>query len=311
MIIRTITRGSTRRSAITALALSATLMLAACGGDSDGDGDSPTEEAPATPAGNEELRALLPTDIADGGVLSVVVSQYPPFVEINADGDPEGVTTEVARAIADLLGLELELSVVGDLPAILSGLRSNRYHINVGPQADLLERQVDNDFVDWTVSKLAFLVPLDNPDDVQEIADICGLRVAVVAGGSGEQTVQQQSNLCVEAGEEAVEVQSYDDQSAITLAVEAGRADAAGAGIASLLHFAAQNQDLEVAAQDAENILGEVPQGIVIDNRDTELVEAVLAAMTELWDNGTLEEIMGEAGLAEVLMEPALNAATS
>lgn len=310
MTVSTRIRRGVTTSGATIVALSLAASLAGCGsGDEDGSAGSP-EESPAA-ASDPDIRAMLPQEIADGGVLNAVVSQYPPFVEINASGDPEGVSIEVAQAIADVFGLDLETSVVGDLPAILSGLSADRYHINIGPQADLPERQEAHDFIDWAVSKLAFLVPLGNPEDVQEIADVCGLRVAVVAGGSGEQTVRQQSDLCVSGGEAAVEVQAYDDQSAITLAVEAGRADAAGAGIASLLHFAAQNDDLEVAATEADNILGEVPQGIVIDNKDAELVEATLAAMTKLWEDGTLEQIMDGAGLADVLMEPSLNSATS
>ena len=98
-------------------ALALFLIVSACGGD-----DPPPATTDAPPSGTDgmsgELNALLPDDIREAGVIKVGGPvTVPPAVYLEEDAVTRtGYMTDLANAVGDLLGVEIEYI---DMPDIL------------------------------------------------------------------------------------------------------------------------------------------------------------------------------------------------
>jgi polar amino acid transport system substrate-binding protein len=239
------------------------------------------------------LHAKLPADIQKSGIMtSVNNGSFPPYEIVTGTDSLDGASADLATSMGQLLGVKVEHASVSGLSGILTGISSGRYQLGIGPIGDYPERQAKNDFVDFVKEYVAFAVPNGNPKNIQSLSDTCGLRIAVMAAGSAEKVIKQQSEDCVKAGKPAVTVQSFTDQPTSILAVRSKRSDAFFSSQAPLTYFIK-----------ASNIY----QGTVVP-KDSEIGKVVLAAYQELFDNGTYAIIMKKWGLeGNMLTAPGIN----
>ncbi|GMA34526.1 hypothetical protein GCM10025876_07300 [Demequina litorisediminis] len=108
------------RHALPVTLVASTLLLAACSADADAE---PSGDASAAAGTDTSL-----TDVQDAGVLVVgTEGTYRPFT-FHADGagDLTGYDVEVARAVADELGVEVEFQET-QWDALLTGLEAGRF----------------------------------------------------------------------------------------------------------------------------------------------------------------------------------------
>src|SRR5690606_1973091 len=172
---------------------------------------------------NEELRARLPQEILDAGrMVAVNNGSFPPY-EIVTGTELTGATRDISDAIGEILGVTIDHASVAGLPALLSGINSGRYQFSMGPVGDYPDRQKANDFIDWAREYVVFAVEKGNPPGITSLDTSCGKRIAVMAGGSAEKVIKEQSEKCVADGKSAVEVQSFTDQPSSILAVRSKR----------------------------------------------------------------------------------------
>ena len=253
--------------------------------------------AAAQLAQNDELRAKLPKEIlVKGSMVAVNNGSFPPY-EIVEGNNMTGATKDLSDAIGQLLGVEIEHTTVAGLPAVLTGIASGRYTFAMGPVGDYPEREAANDFVDWVKEYVVFGVRAGNPEGINDLASTCGKRVAVMAGGSAERVIKEQSENCVAEGQPAVEVQSFADQPSSILAVRSNRSDAFFSSQAPLTHFVQQSGGaLELAGVGQHNGFGDIHQGAVVP-KDSPLGPVLLEAFEILMENGTYQEIMTRWGL--------------
>lgn len=309
--------------AVSLLAMS-TLTLTACssdpeptsGGGAPADLDSASASAGAvtdvelpTQELDEDLRSQLPQDIQDSGTMvSVNTGSFPPYVVVGSDDEVTGATADLATALEEMLGVTIEHTTIDGLASVLQGMDGNRYDLDLGPIGDFPERQEQATFIDWVQEFVVFAVPAGNPAGIEDLASTCGTRIAVQAAGSAEQTINDQSAVCVEEGQDAVDVQSYKDQPSSILAVQSGRADAFFSSQAPLTYFVNQSDgELELAGTGQPNGFDDLHQGAVVP-QDSELADVLLVAFEELYDNGTYEAIMTKWGLEGNMLEaPGVN----
>ncbi|MCQ4161828.1 ABC transporter substrate-binding protein [Roseomonas sp. GC11] len=260
---------------------------------------------------NEALRARLPAEIRQAGELVAVNNgSFPPYeIVINAT-TMRGASADLAEAVGQVLGLRLRHETVSGLSAMLAGIKAGRYQMAIGPIGDFPERQAANDFVDFVREYVVFAVHAGNPAGIRDLADTCGKKVAVMAAGSAERVIKQQSAQCVAAGKPAVEVQSYTDQPTSILAVRSGRAEAFFSSQAPLTYFVQQAKgELELAATGRSNGFGDLYQGSVVP-KDGVLRDVLLATYQQLFDNGTYAAIMKKWGLeGNMIPAPGVNLA--
>lgn len=257
---------------------------------------------------DDALRARLPQEIRDAGkMIAVNNGSFPPY-EIVTGTELTGATKDISTAIGELLGITIDHASVAGLPALLSGINSGRYQFAMGPVGDYPDRQKANDFVDWAREYVVFAVEKGNPSGITSLDATCGKRIAVMAGGSAEKVIKEQSKKCTDGGKSAVEVQSYTDQPSSILAVRSKRSDAFFSSQAPLTYFVQQaNGQLELAAVGQANGFKDIYQGAVV-KKDSPLGGVLLDAFTILIKNGTYAQIMKKWGLENNMIDkPGIN----
>lgn len=287
-----------------AAALAVTLASAA--------GAVPAADIPVQ-AYDAQIADGLPADIREAGVIrNVVTGSFVPYTIANPDNSIEGATADFSKAVGEVLGVKVTHTVAQGFAGMLLGIAAGRYDVSIEPCGDFPEREQKNDFVDYVQEYVVFAVPKGNPKRVNDIADICGLRVSVMAGGSAERTMRRQSEACVREGRPAVRVMSFEGQAAPLLAVRSGRADAFFSSQAPLSHFVGKDAaHLELAAVGRSNGFGDLYQGAVVA-KGSPLGPVLVKVFEKLHANGTYDMIMDKWGLENnKLARPGLNLATS
>ncbi|ERM01861.1 hypothetical protein Q644_19550 [Brucella intermedia 229E] len=139
-----------------------------------------------------------------------------------------GADPEYASAIAESLGLQLELVPVAWIDWPLGGLASGKYDAVISNVGVTEERKEKFDFSTYRQGLHGFFVKSDSPfTSIKEPKDAAGLRIIV--GGAGgtnqERILVKWSEENVAAGLKPIDLQYYDDEAASLLALRSGRAD--------------------------------------------------------------------------------------
>ena len=257
------------------------------------------------------LRARLPKEILDAGELtSVNNGSFPPYEIVSGNRTVTGASADLQDALGQLLGITIKHETVSGLAAILAGIKSGRYQLAGGPIGDFPEREAQNDFVDFVQEFVVFAVQSGNPKGIKSLADSCGARIAVMAGGSAERVIKAQAENCAKAGKPALEVQSFGDQPTSILAVRSRRSDAFFSSQAPLTYFVQQtNGQLQLAGVGEANGFRNLYQGTVVP-KGSALGGVVLDGYKILFANGTYAAIMKKWGLeGNMIPQPGLNLA--
>lgn len=257
---------------------------------------------------DQALHDRLPAKIkASGEMTSVNNGSFPPY-EIVEGTNVTGATADLLEVMGQLLGVKIHHASVGGLPALLTGVNAGRYDMAFGPIGDFKSREEANDFVDWVQEFVVFAVHKGNPKGITSLETSCGMRIAVMAGGSAERVINKASEDCVAAGKPAVTVQSYTDQPSSILAVRSNRADAFFSSQAPLTYFVQQaDGQLELTGVGQKNGFDDLFQGAVVP-KDSELGPLLVDSVKELMANGAYAAIMKKWGLENnMIKEPTIN----
>ena len=227
-----------------------------------------------------------------GRMISVNNGSFPPYEIVNGPHSMEGASADLTTALSQLLGVKIDHATVSGLSGVLTGINAGRYQLAIGPIGDYPDRQQKVDFIDFVQEFVVFGVQKGNPAQINQLDDTCGKRIAVMAAGSAEQVIRQQSARCTAAGKPAVTVQAFTDQPSSILAVRSKRSDAFFSSQAPLTWFVnhAKGQ-LELAGKGHKNGFGDIFQGTVVP-KGSPLGGVVLDAYKVLYQNGTYAAIM-------------------
>ncbi|WP_020499456.1 ABC transporter substrate-binding protein [Sciscionella marina] len=243
---------------------------------------------------DQRLHDRLPAKIkARGSLIAVNNGSFPPYTIAGSDGRAlRGVSADLATSLGQLLGIRIENVTVDGLPSQLTGIKAGRYDLTLGPTGDFPKRQKQNDFVDWVKEYVVFAVRKGNPKHIGSIEDTCGLRIAVMSGGSAEDVLREQVKRCAGARKPAPDIQSYKDQPSAVLAVQADRADGFFSSQAPLTYFVNMaGKDLQLAGVGKPNGFDTLYQGAVVP-KNGPLRDVLTAAINELVRNGTYGKIL-------------------
>ena len=265
----------------------------------------------ATQQVDAKLRAKLPAEILSAGEMTAVNNgSFPPYEIVVDSHTMTGASADLTKALSELLGIKINHATVNGLSSILMGIKAGRFQFAIGPHGDFPNREEANDFIDFVQEFVVFAVPKGNPKAIKGLEDTCGKKIAVMAAGSAEKVIRQQSTDCTAAGKPAVEVQSYQDQPTSVLAVKSNRADAFFSSQAPLTYFVQQsNGALELAALGKKNGFSDLYQGSIAP-KDSVLSTVIQEGMQKLFDNGTYAAIMQKWGLqGNMIKAPGINLA--
>lgn len=283
-----------------------TALLAACGASGDEPASVPSvEQVPA-------LHDALPQSVQESGVLRFAGDSHPPYRTVNSDGSITGLDKDLQTALGQVLGVRVETSIVGTLPAALQGMLSGRYDAFNGPVKATAERERQFDTVTWMTTRTSYVIPADADSDIRSADDLCGRRVAVASGSVVEEQLGKLSEYCTDNGRNAAVSIGLDDTNATMLATRSGRADAAGMTQAAAIDVTQQQGDTYRYVTQTDE------QGATSDNlalfvpKDSGLGPVLRDAFRKLFENGAYRTIMRQYGLADVMVDkPLLNVAST
>jgi polar amino acid transport system substrate-binding protein len=256
----------------------ATLMLTgACGND-----DNSTVETPKAGA----LASLLPQAIRDKGTL-VVGSDiaYPPVESFASDGTTAiGIDPDIAKALGEKLGVTLTFTNA-TFDGLITSLTSKRIDLIMSAMSDTKKRQASIDFVDYFIVGTSIIVKKGNPENIQSLDDFCGKTIAIQQGTTQDDVAEAQKKTC---GAKGLHILKFPTDPEALLQVKQGRAVADMNDFPVAADTVKKTSDYEVVGEQIEA----GPYGIGVRKEDTQLRDALKAAMQAIIDDGTYTNIL-------------------
>ena len=281
---------------ITALLLGTAMMLslAACGSSSSvsestaSSEASSTSEAASTEASAETAGEL--TTVNAGKLTMSTNAAFPPYEMTDDNGNYVGIDIEVAQAIADKLGLELQVDDM-DFDAALLAAQSGKSDMVMAGVTVTEERQTVMDFSNTYATGIqVVIVPEDS--DIASIDDMTGKMIGVQRGTTGD----LYCSASVEDGGFGEEnVTPYDNGLTAVQALMNGQVDCVVIDNAPAQEFVAANPGLKIL--DTEYANEEYAIGVAKGN--TQLLDAINGALEELQADGTVQSIVDKYITAE------------
>ena len=262
-----------RRSFLAAAGLSvAALALTACGGSS-----ASTASSVASSAASSEAAS---TSAAAGELTT-----FPPYEMTTDAGDIEGIDVDTAKAIAEKLGLELQIDDM-DFDAALLSVQQGKADIAMAGITVTDERKAVMAFSDsYATGIQSIIVP--EGSDIASPDDLAGKKIGTQRGTTGY-------IYCTDDfGDDSVG--AYDNGLTAVQALNNGQVDAVVIDNAPAKEYVAANPGLKVL----ETSYAEEDYAIGMNKDNTALVEAVNAALEELKADGTLQSIVDKYITAE------------
>ncbi len=273
---------------IMGLALSAALslsLLTACGGGSattpaPAESTAPVESvAPVESAAPAELKTV------EAGKLHMSTNAaFPPYEMVADDGSFEGIDVEVATAIAEKLGLELVVDDM-DFDAALLAAQNGKSDIVMAGVTVNEERQKVMDFSDTYATGIQVVIvkedsPIQTVDDLAN-AEMIGCQKATTGYIYCSDSVEN-------GGYGEDHVTAYDNGATAVQALVNGQIDAVVIDNEPAKSFVAANEGLKIL--DTEFAVEDYAIGMQKGN--TQLLDAINAAMAELKADGTFQAIV-------------------
>jgi polar amino acid transport system substrate-binding protein len=282
-----------RPSMFIAAAAVAALALAGCGSDSL---DTDTKKATVDTGVDKEAAALVPQEIKDKGVLVIGTdASYAPNEFLAGDGKTvQGFDVDLFDAVAKKLGLKTEWTPA-KFDAIITGVQGKKYDLGVSSFTVNEERMQQVNMVSYFNAGTQWAAAPGNPKGVDPEKP-CGLTVAVQKG-----TVQQEEDLpskeqaCKDEGK-PIKVLVYEGQDQATAAVASGKADAMLADSPVVAYAVLQSDGKMEAVGD---IYDAAPYGYVVPQEQTDLAEAIVAALKALDEDGDYTKVLEEWGVED------------
>ncbi|MYU11175.1 transporter substrate-binding domain-containing protein [Streptomyces sp. SID8361] len=306
------TTASTRRRLVAGVLMACTSLAAACSGGTES-GSKSTGTTPSKAiegvAFDQKIADMLPESIKKSKMIKQITFQNPPYTAIGSNGDIQGLSTDVAAAVSKVFGVKVEQGKAAALADAKVAVQSGRYDVGFGPFLPSAESMKTLTVVQIMTTSKSILYKKTGAT-VDELTDLCGKTLASAAGSLPSLAAVKSFNtkICPQAGLPDVKSMQVPDQSAQIVAVQSGRAFAAQITDSSSSYFVKTHPGYAyyVLRDGNAKLFPAVPDGNIIDKKNTALSAAWLAALKKLYDSGALEKIYKAQGLAPDLMEPSI-----
>ena len=283
------------------LAASLALGMTACGSTASSEAASEpaaSESTASSEAASSEAASDATSDTASAEVTTVEPGKlimstnaaFPPYEMTADDGSFEGIDVEIAGAIAEKLGLELQIDDM-DFDAALLAAQTGKSDMVMAGVTVTEDRQTVMDFSDsYAAGIQVVIVPEDS--DIASIDDMTGKMIGVQRGTTGD----QYCSASVEDGGFGEEnVTRYDNGLTAVQALNNGQVDCVVIDNAPAQEFVAANPGLKIL--DTEYANEEYAIGVAKGN--TQLLDALNTAIAELKADGTIQSILDKYISAE------------
>ena len=266
-------------------------MFAGCGSSNTTKTTTATTEAPAVTteaaaaeATTAETAASELKTIESGKLIMSTNAAFPPYEMVADDGSFEGIDVEVAGAIAEKLGLTLEVDDM-DFDAALLAVQQNKSDIVMAGVTVTEDRQLVMNFSDSYATGVQVVIVKEGSD--------------VTLDNLGEKMIGTQrgttGNIYTTDDYGDDHVTAYDNGASAVQALLNGQVDCVVIDSAPAEAFVAANAGLTIL--DTEYVTENYAIGVNKDN--TALLDAINQALAELTADGTIQAIVDKYITAE------------
>ena len=281
-------------SLMTAAAL--VLSLAACGSTASSaasseaaspeaaSSDAASSEAVSSEAASETETAELST-VEPGKLIMSTNAAFPPYEMTTDSGEFEGIDIETAQAIADKLGLELQIDDM-DFDAALLAVQQGKADMVMAGVTVTDERQNVMDFTDSYATGIQSIIVKED-SDIASVDDLAGKKIGTQRGTTGYLYCSD------DFGDE--NVVAYDNGLTAVQMLNNGQVDCVVIDNAPAKEFIAANPGLKLL----DTAYVEESYAIGVGKGNTELKDAINTALEELKADGTLQAIVDKYITAE------------
>ena len=277
-------------SLMTAAAL--VLSLAACGSTASSAASSEaaspeaasSDAASSSEAASETETAELST-VEPGKLIMSTNAAFPPYEMTTDSGEFEGIDIETAQAIADKLGLELQIDDM-DFDAALLAVQQGKSDMVMTGVTVTDERQNVMDFTDSYATGIQSIIVKED-SDIASVDDLAGKKIGTQRGTTGYLYCSD------DFGDE--NIVAYDDGLTAVQMLNNGQVDCVVIDNAPAKEFVAANPGLKLL----DTAYVEESYAIGVGKGNTELKDAINTALEELKADGTLQAIVDKYITAE------------
>ena len=266
------------------MALAMMLSLAACGKKDEPSVSGSTSTSNGSSVSTSASNGADFTTVTAGKLTMSTNASFPPYEMVADDGSFEGIDVEVAGAIAEKLGLELQVDDMG-FDAALQAAQTGKSDMVMAGVTITEERQAVMDFSDSYANGVQVVIvkedsPIQTVDDLAN-ANMIGCQMGTTGyiycsdtpdnGGYGEDHVTP-----------------YDDGAAAVQALVNGQVDAVVIDNMPAQEYVAANPGLKILDTEFAN----EDYAIGVAKGNTALLDAINGALAELKADGTLQSIV-------------------
>ncbi len=275
-----------------AMAAFAALSVSACGSGSTATTTAAAttaaaEEAATTAAGTDaaaETEAAGDSSYAGKTLIMATNAEFPPY-EYHDGNEIVGIDVEIARAIAEQMGADFEVSDIA-FDSIIPAVQAGKADFGAAGMTITEDRKTQVDFSDSYASAVQAVIVKED-SDITGIDDLQGKMIGVQQGTTGD--IYSTDDF----GED--NVQRFPKGADAVTALQTGKVDAVIIDNNPAKVFVEQNEGLKLL----DSPYAEENYAICVKKGNTELLDGINAAIKELKDSGKLDEIVAKYITAE------------
>ncbi len=257
------------------LAMAAVLgasLLAGCGNSAKDTQDN----APAESTTGAAATSTVPT-VTEGKLIMATNAYFPPY-EYYEGNEIVGIDVEIAEAIGEKLGLEVEVQDM-EFDSIITAVSTGKADIGLAGMTVTPERQKNINFTDTYATGIQSVIVRED-SDIQTIDDLQGKKIGVQLSTTGDIKASEQF------GEENVE--KFNKGNDAVMALSQGKIDAVIIDNQPALSYVASTDGLKIL----DTQYAEEEYAACIAKGNDALLDAVNGALAELKEDGTIQSIL-------------------
>lgn len=264
--------------AMLSMVLAGSMLLTACGGGNT---------QPAENTGLDDTQQSETAENTEGGVLRMGTNAtFPPYEYMDENNEVAGIDAEIAAAIADKLGMELDITDMA-FESLIPALQAGTIDIVLAGMTVDPERAEQVNFTDTYATGVQVVIvpensdiaPVENEEGAMEV-DLTGKTIGVQTGTTGDL-------YCTDDyGQEFVK--QFDNGPLAVAALMNGQVDCVVIDNEPAKNYVAANEGLTIL----DTAFANEDYAAAIAKDNTELFEQVNAAIQELKEDGTIQTII-------------------
>ena len=243
----------------------------------DGTIDSIMDNYIGEDAGKTPYESPEDVDRSNGTLVMATNAEFEPY-EYHEGDDIVGIDADIAKAIADKLGLKLEIQDM-EFNSIITAVQSGKADLGLAGMTVTDERKQSVDFTDSYATGIQSVIVKEG-SSIKSIDDLKGKKIGVQLATTGDIYAKD------DFGEENVE--EYNKGADAVMALTSGKIDAVIIDNQPAKSFVETTDGLQILDTDyvQEDYAAAIQKG------NTDLLNAVNGALKELKEDGTIQKIL-------------------